>query len=220
MSEIIQLIDDNESEWADILHPTHERRDATKNRKRLVAAASALFAEQGVEAVTMAEIAQAAGVGKGTLYRRFANKGELCLLLLDENLRSHEEQVLALLQRLAQEDAPYLARLQHFFSHVAAFTDHHMALLSEVQRAGITPALAEIDPPYFRFQHMTVGGLLRAAQAAGEIDSSFDVEMLIDLLLAPLTPPYFRYLRQRRGYSVERIGLFLGQLVRQVGHLS
>lgn len=220
MSEIIQLIDDNESEWADILHPTHERRDATKNRKRLVAAASALFAEQGVEAVTMAEIAQAAGVGKGTLYRRFANKGELCLLLLDENLRSHEEQVLALLQRLALEDAPYLARLQHFFGHVAAFTDHHMALLSEVQRAGITPALAEIDPPYFRFQHMTVGGLLRAAQAAGEIDSSFDVEMLIDLLLAPLTPPYFRYLRQRRGYSVERIGLFLGQLVRQVGHLS
>lgn len=217
MSETIQLIDDNESEWADILHPTHERRDATKNRERLVAAASALFAERGVEAVTMAEIAHAAGVGKGTLYRRFANKGELCLLLLDENLRSHEEQILALLHGLAQEDAPYLARLQHFFGHVAAFTDHHMALLSEVQRAGITPALAEIDPPYFRFQHMTVGGLLRAAQAAGEIDISFDVEMLIDLLLAPLTPPYFRYLRERRGYSVERIGLFLGQLVRQLG---
>jgi AcrR family transcriptional regulator len=219
MSETIHLIDDNESEWADILHPSHERRDATKNRERLVAAARALFAERGVEAVTMAEIAQAAGVGKGTLYRRFANKGELCLLLLDENLRSHEEEMLALLHRLAQEDVPFLARLEHFFGHVAAFTDHHMALLSEVQRAGITPALAEIDPPYFRFQRMTVGGLLRAAQAAGEIDTSLDVEMLIDLLLAPLTPPYFLYLRERRGYSVERIGEFLGQLVRQIGHL-
>lgn len=219
MSETIHLIDDNESEWADILHPSHERRDATKNRERLVAAARALFAERGVEAVTMAEIAQAAGVGKGTLYRRFANKGELCLLLLDENLRSHEEEMLALLHRLAQEDVPFLARLEHFFGHVAAFTDHHMALLSEVQRAGITPALAEIDPPYFRFQRMTVGGLLRAAQAVGEIDTSLDVEMLIDLLLAPLTPPYFLYLRERRGYSVERIGEFLGQLVRQIGHL-
>jgi len=217
MSEIIRLIDDNEREWADILHPSHERRDATKNRERLVAAARALFAARGMAEVTMAEIAQAAGVGKGTLYRRFANKGELCLLLLDENLRTHEEEMLALLQQMSAEGASYLARLAAFLGHVAAFTEHHMALLSEVQRAGITPALADIDPPYFRFQHMTVGGLLRAAQSTGAIDTSVDVEMLLDLLLAPLTPPYFRYLRERRGYSVEQIGEFLGQLVGQIG---
>lgn len=216
MSEIIALISDNESEWADILHPSRERRDATANRARLLAAARALFAERGVANVTMAEIALAAEVGKGTLYRRFANKGELCLLLLDENLRSHEQEMLTLLQRLAGENAPYLARLEQFFGHVAAFTDHHMALLLEVQQAGITPAVAGIDPPYFSFQHMTVGGLLRAAQAAGEIDAALDLEMLIDLLLAPLAPSYFRYLRERRGYSVERIGEFLGQLVRQL----
>lgn len=216
MSEIITLISDNEMEWADILHPVNERRDATQNRERLLAAARGLFAERGVADVTMAEIAVVAAVGKGTLYRRFANKGELCLLLMDENLRSHEEEMLALLQRMAEERASHLARLEHFFGHVATFTDHHMALLSEVQKAGITPAQAEIDPPYFRFQRMTVGGLLRGARAAGEIDKSLDVEMLVDLLLAPLTPPYFRYLRLRRGYSVERIGGFLGQLMRQV----
>ena len=219
MSEIIELIADNEMEWTDILHPVNERRDATQNRERLLAAARGLFAERGVANVTMAEIAVAAQVGKGTLYRRFANKGELCLLLLDEDLRSHEEEMLALLQRLAGENVGYLARLAHFFGHVAAFTDHHMALLSEVQLAGIAPAQAGIDPPYFTFQHMTVGGLLRAAQAAGEIDAAIDLELLTDLLLAPLTPPYFRYLRERRGYSVERIGTFLGQLVRQIGHL-
>ncbi len=217
MFETISLISANENEWADILHPTHERRDAAKNRARLLAAARALFAERDVANVTMAEIALVAELGKGTLYRRFANKGELCLLLLDENLRSHEQEMLALLQRLAGEKVAYLARLEHFFGHVAAFTDHHMALLFEVQQAGITPAVAGIDPPYFSFQHMTVGGLLRAAQAAGEIDAALDLEMLTDLLLAPLTPPYFRYLRGKRGYSVERIGVFLGQLVRQIG---
>lgn len=217
MSETIVLISDNEMEWADILHPARERRDAAKNRERLLAASRRLFAERGVANVTMAEIALAAEVGKGTLYRRFANKGELCLLLLDENLRSHEREILALLQRLAGENVPHLARLEHFFGHVAAFTDHHMALLFEVQSAGIMPALAGIDPPYFTFQHMTVGGLLRAAQAAGEIDATIDREMLLDLLLAPLAPPYFRYLRERRGYSVERIGAFLGQLARQIG---
>ena len=217
MSETIALISDNRIEWADILHPAHERRDATKNRERLLDAARGLFAEQGVANVTMAEIAVAAEVGKGTLYRRFANKGELCLFLLDENMRSHQQAMLSLLQRLAEENAPHLARLEHFFGHVAAFTDHHMALLSEVQSAGITPAVAGINPPYFTFQHMTVGGLLAAAQTAGEIDATIDLEMLTDLLLAPLAPPYFRYLRERRGYSVERIGAFLGQLVRQIG---
>ncbi len=219
MPETIPLISNSEGEWADILHPTHERRDATKNRARLLAAARALFAERGVANVTMADIAVAAEVGKGTLYRRFSNKGELCLLLLDENLRSHEQEMLVLLQRLAGENAPYLARLEQFLGRVAAFTDQHMALLFEVQQAGITPAVAGIDPPYFSFQHMTVGGLLRAAQAAGEIDAALDLEMLIDLLLAPLAPPYFRYLREKRGYSVERIGAFLGQLVRQLGYI-
>jgi len=216
MSETIPLFSHSEAGWADSLLPARERRDASENRARILAAARALMAEQGVAQVSMADIALAAGVGKGTLYRRFANKGELCLLLLDENLRGHEQEMLALLQRLAGENAPYLARLTRFLGQAAAFTGQHMALLVEVQQAGIAPDMAGIDPPYFSFQHMTVGGLLRAAQAAGEIDAALDVEMLTDMLLAPLAPPYFRYLRQKRGYSVERIAAFLGQWVGQL----
>nr|HRJ45338.1 TetR family transcriptional regulator [Caldilineaceae bacterium] len=214
MAETIPLISDSHTEWVDSLQPAHERRDAAENRERLLAAARTLFAERGVANVTMAEIAIAAQVGKGTLYRRFANKGELCLLLLDANLREHEAEMLAHLHRLAGENTPFLVRLEHFLLQVAAFTDHHMALLFEVQEAGITPAMEGMDPPYFSFQHMTVNGLLRAALAAGEIGRAVDMEMLVDHLLAPLTPPYFRYLRSKRGYSVERIGAFLGQIVR------
>lgn len=220
MAETIPLISDLEAEWSGILRPTNERRDATENRVRLLTAARTLFAERDVANVTMAEIALAAGVGKGTLYRRFANKGELCLLLLDENLREHEQEMLALLSRLAEENASYLARLHAFLVRVAAFTDSHMALLFEVQAVGITPDMERMDPPYFTFQHMTVSGLLRAAQNAGEVSLDLDLEMLVDHLLAPLTPPYFRYLRGKRGYTAERIGAFLGQLVRQLARLS
>jgi AcrR family transcriptional regulator len=52
------------------------RRDAVENRERLLAAARELFAERGFE-VTLDDIARHAGVGVGTAYRRFANKGEL-----------------------------------------------------------------------------------------------------------------------------------------------
>ena len=56
--------------------PRAMRRDAVENRERLMVAARALFAEQGFE-VTLDEIARRAGVGVGTAYRRFGNKGEL-----------------------------------------------------------------------------------------------------------------------------------------------
>ena len=61
-----------------------ERADAARNRARVLGAAARLFAEHGVGAVTMDDIAAAAGVGKGTLYRRFTDKGELAAAVLDD----------------------------------------------------------------------------------------------------------------------------------------
>ena len=63
--------------------PRAMRRDAVENRERLLVAAREVFAEQGFE-VTLDEIARRAGVGVGTAYRRFANKGELLEALFAE----------------------------------------------------------------------------------------------------------------------------------------
>ena len=61
------------------------RRDAEHNRERLLAAASAVFAEKGLDA-TMHDIAAHAGLGVGTAYRRFANKQEIIEALFDQRL--------------------------------------------------------------------------------------------------------------------------------------
>ncbi|WP_375424679.1 TetR/AcrR family transcriptional regulator [uncultured Friedmanniella sp.] len=61
---------------AEATSPRALRQDAAQNRKRLLAAARELLAEQGFE-VTLDDIARHAGLGVGTAYRRFANKGEL-----------------------------------------------------------------------------------------------------------------------------------------------
>ncbi|WP_405904859.1 helix-turn-helix domain-containing protein [Streptomyces sp. NBC_00828] len=59
------------------------RRDAEANRRRVLAAAREVFRERGVEA-SLSDIAAHAGLGLGTVYRRFSNKEELVDALFDD----------------------------------------------------------------------------------------------------------------------------------------
>src|SRR6185437_6944321 len=61
-----------------------ERADAARNRARILAAAAELVAQRGIEHVSMDDVAKAACVGTGTLYRRFGDRAGLALALLDE----------------------------------------------------------------------------------------------------------------------------------------
>jgi AcrR family transcriptional regulator len=61
------------------------RRDAERNRQRILAAARAVFAERGLD-VSMDDIARAAGVGVGTVYRRFPDKDQLIDALFEDEM--------------------------------------------------------------------------------------------------------------------------------------
>jgi AcrR family transcriptional regulator len=61
----------------------------------VLAAAAALFAEHGVDAVSMDQVAAAAGVGKGTLFRRFGDKSGLAVSLLDAREQELQEAILS-----------------------------------------------------------------------------------------------------------------------------
>jgi len=76
------------------------RKDAARNRERLLAAGREVFAQQGLEA-TLNDVAHHAGVGVGTAYRRFANKEELIEAI---HTRQVEELEAILSQALAQTD--------------------------------------------------------------------------------------------------------------------
>jgi AcrR family transcriptional regulator len=80
--------------------PVEERQlraDAERNRKRLLDSAQVLFRERGLD-VSVAEIAEAAGVGRGTLFRNFASKEDLIEAIVAERMyeaASHGDQLLA-----------------------------------------------------------------------------------------------------------------------------
>jgi AcrR family transcriptional regulator len=181
-----------------------ERRDALANRALILETAKTLFAERGVAEVTMADIALAAGVGKGTLYRRFANKGKLCLALMDSQLLAFQEDTLATMRRLTVERRPILDQLDGFLEALVYFTDAHIPLLCEVQRSGLLEGIEGIQRPHF-WLHMTVSGMLQAAIFARELMDGLDVPYLADAILATLRADLIQFQREARGFSRERI---------------
>lgn len=70
------------------------RADAERNRLRIIAAARTVFAERGLE-VSLDDVAEAAGVGVGTVYRRFANRDELIFGVFLEHLKQVHASVIA-----------------------------------------------------------------------------------------------------------------------------
>ena len=78
------------------------RRDAERNRQRILKAASEVFNERGLE-VSLDEIARYAGVGVGTVYRRFRTKEELVEALFKERIDS----VAALAEEALQAPDPW-----------------------------------------------------------------------------------------------------------------
>lgn len=190
----------------------HERSDAAANRALILQTAERLFAERGVANVCMAEIAAAAGVGKGTLYRRFSSKGELCLSLMDRQMSEFQNETLTRFQEQAIHGLPYLERLAYFLEALVDFTEFHSPLLIEVQRDGVVQGDVRLNLPHF-WQYTTVRALLRSAGRNGEVDEALDLDYLGEALLAPLHVDTFGFQRRVRGYSTQRIGAGLRELV-------
>lgn len=74
--------------------PAPERSDAARNRERLLEAARQLVEQCGAEGLTMDRLAEQAGVGKGTVFRRFGSRAGLMLTLLSESEAAFQARVL------------------------------------------------------------------------------------------------------------------------------
>lgn len=188
-----------------------ERRDAARNRAAILCAARTLFAERGVTAVTMEEIARAASVGKGTLYRRFPNKGLLCRELLDEPTREFQRETLVL---TGDSSCGPLEKLDVFLDRLVFFTERNLDLLyGGREPLGGADRLAMFAHPAHDWLRWTVLGLLKAADGDGELDGDLDLEYLAVALLAPMDVDLFYYQRRMQGIPAERISAGLRSLV-------
>ena len=153
--------------------PPRERSDAARNREALLVAAARLVEQYGVDAVTMDSVAAEAGVGKGTVFRRFDSREGLMASLLN---RSETEW-----QRLVIQGPPPLGpgappreRLRAFGRSRMETNLTHAELIRAAGRAG------ERSYAAVSFAAMHVRYLLTELGVRG------DVDFLATALLAPL----------------------------------
>ncbi|GAA0415858.1 TetR family transcriptional regulator [Acrocarpospora corrugata] len=156
--------------------PPRERADAARNREKVLAAAIKLFREHGIDNVSMDAVAAAAGVGKGTLFRRFGDKSGLVFALLDNKEKVLQEAVLSGPPPVGP-GAPARERIVAFVDAYAGYLFENIDLLrvSETSSPG-----ARYRVGAYRFWHAHLRMLLAEARPAE------DPALLAHALLAPL----------------------------------
>lgn len=168
-----------------------ERTDAARNRAKVLAAAAELFATRDPRTVTMDDIAKAAGVGRGTLYRRYPDRTAIAVALLDEHERALQQHLLSGEPPLGP-GAPPAERLAAFYAAMVELLGTHAHLVLGAEAGG-----ARFATGAYGFWSVHVRALLTAA-AVPQPDS------LVDTALAPLAAEV--YLQQReRGLTQAQI---------------
>jgi AcrR family transcriptional regulator len=160
--------------WAEMGEVSRRpRADAERNRRRLLDAAAELFGERGLD-VGVAEIAQRAGVGRGTLFRNFPTKDDLIAAIVVDAMSQASALGRQLLESPGAGDA-----LFKFLDAASARQQRSRALFEAVEETFLVN-------PEIRAAHADVvdvlGQLLSRAQDAGEVRTdvaAFDVLMLL-----------------------------------------
>jgi AcrR family transcriptional regulator len=183
--------------------PPAERADAARNRARVLAAAAELFrSREDPRAVTMDDVARAAGVGRATLYRRYPDVGSIAEALLDEDERALQERLLRGEPPLGP-GAPPAERLAAFYAAMVEHLDRHLPLVLALDAGAARFAVGS-----YGFWRAHVRSLLVEARDP-------DPDALVDALLAPLAAEVFRFQRER-GLASANVAAALARLAHRM----
>jgi AcrR family transcriptional regulator len=181
--------------------PRPERADAKRNRLRVLEAADRLFTEHGVKNVSLDAIAAAAGVGKGTVFRRFGDRAGLAVALLDEREQELQAKILTGPPPLGP-GAPAVDRMTAFLDAYLDLLDRHVELFIDSENAS-AGARYRIGSYHLWHRHL--------AMLIEEANPELDREYAAHALLAPLAADLHLALRDQ-GFGLERLKTGLRQM--------
>lgn len=200
------------SHAARVVLPLHgqeptERADAARNRAKILQAAATLIEEQGAEHLTMDALAAAAGVGKGTVFRRFGDRAGVLFALLDQTEHTFQHAFMLGPPPLGPGAGP-IARLEAFGVARMRHLREHMNLYLEADQQ----ATARYTAPSRNVRARHISLLLQEAGVHG------DPDLLAETLLCALDPSFVHHLLTRRGHSADELETAWRDLVARSTH--
>ncbi len=173
--------------------PVAERRDAARNRVAILEATRRLVERDGIDAVTMADVAAEAGVGKGTVFRRYASRQGLMAALLDHSETVWQAAVMFGPPPLGPGAEP-MERLLAFGRSRLDTTMTHLDLIRHA-----TAGRSGISHPAHGFAVLHVRHLMQEMGVRG------DLPILAVAAMAPLEVPILEQQVRIDGLAVDRI---------------
>jgi AcrR family transcriptional regulator len=156
--------------------PRPLRADAARNRARILAAASEVFAERGID-VTLDDIAAHAGLGVGTVYRRFADREALVEALFDDRMQQKLTRL-----RLALEVPPEQA--YEAFVEVIREMCGHLARDRGMRQIMLSSVYGHDEVARCRDEMTVIGDeLVKRAKATGKLRDDFEPTDLPAIML-------------------------------------
>ena len=158
--------------------------DKKKKAEAISDAALKVFREHGYNKTRMADIAQLAGMGKGTLYEYFKDKGDILRFAFDQYFSVFSEGVLKAMKEKTKPSEKILSLIDFALRHAAEWEDHcaiyvdyfGAARSEERKRLSLSSIYAEMKD--------ILENLIKEAQSANEIDEKFDPGAVAELLLS------------------------------------
>jgi AcrR family transcriptional regulator len=191
--------------------PPAERADAARNRRLLLATARQIVAAQGADKLTMDGLAERAGLGKGTVFRRFRTRAGIFQALLDDEERDFQQQVISGSPPLGPGAAPLDRLIAYGRARIDFLIRHREIARATLDSREQVPAGSQtpMSRAHIRF-------------LVGEIClGTADLDVLATQLTAALDGPLLLYLSsatltEATGQVAERLGQGWDDLVRRV----
>jgi AcrR family transcriptional regulator len=167
-------------------------------RRRILESARMLFIEQGVESVNMHQIAKMAEVGQASLYRRYTEKGDICMEIVLEECQPLFDEVKTYLDQ--STEISLLDQLYQVIIKFVTFVETKAPWLCSVSRA--TSEYRPLQSPLYKWMRKTCRELLNEAVERGEV-ADLDVLYTVEVLLTALHNIDFHIRDQ--GFSTKQI---------------
>lgn len=144
-------------------------RDGSKTKNLIARTALRLFVEQGITETTVRDIAQAAGIAEGTLYRHYAGKDHLAWELFSQNFTAFAVE----LERLQEQHRTLRDKLTAMIGQFCTFYDQDPVLFNYLllaQHGQLQKVSPEMDNPVVVVRNVIAAGMSRGEVPAGDAD--------------------------------------------------